>query len=184
MAETQDSQPDGEGGGADADRVFADLYASLRQLASSYMRGQHAAHTLQATALVHEAWVRLHAQDPERWDRADHVMAVAARAMRQVLVDHARTRSRKKRKREGKRVPLEDIVEHFDEHGIDLLDFEDALSELEAEDEVGARAVRIVELRFFCGLSMEEIAEVTRTPLRTVERDYKTARLWLQDHLA
>ncbi|MGE0193762.1 MAG: ECF-type sigma factor [Planctomycetota bacterium] len=184
MAEQQVSQPDGEGGGADPDKVFADLYAALRQLAAGYMRGQHAAHTLQATALVHEAWVRLHAQDPGRWDRTEHVMAVAARAMRQVLVDHARTRGRKKRKREGKRVPLEDIVEHFDETGIDLLDFEEALRELEAEDEVGARAVRVVELRFFCGLGMEGIAEVTGMPLRTVERDYKTARLWLQDRLA
>ena len=70
------------------------------------------------------------------------------------------------------------------EHGLDLLDFDEALRGLEAEDEIGARAVRVVELRFFCGLSMEEIAEVTGTPLRTVERDYKTARVWLQDHLA
>ena len=184
MGEQQPVPTDDGGGGADPDQVFADLYASLRQLAGGYMRGQHAAHTLQATALVHEAWVRLHAQDPERWASTEHVLAVAARAMRQVLVDHARTRGRQKRQGGGVRVPLEGLIEHFDEHGLDLLDFDEALRGLEAEDEIGARAVRVVELRFFCGLSMEEIAEVTATPLRTVERDYKTARVWLQDHLA
>ena len=179
-----DDDDDDDGEGPDVDQVFADLYASFRQLAGGYMRGQHAAHTLQATALVHEAWVRLHAQDPERWASTEHVLAVAARAMRQVLVDHARTRGRQKRQGGGVRVPLEGLVEQFDENGIDLIDFDEALRGLEAEDEIGARAVRVVELRFFCGLSMEEIAEVTGTPLRTVERDYKTARMWLQDHLA
>ena len=76
------------------------------------------------------------------------------------------------------------IVAGTAENGIDLIDFDEALRGLEAEDEIGARAARVVELRFFCGLGMEEISAVTGSPLRTVERDYKTARLWLQDHLA
>ena len=106
-----DDDDDDDGEGPDVDQVFADLYASFRQLAGGYMRGQHAAHTLQATALVHEAWVRLHAQDPERWASTEHVLAVAARAMRQVLVDHARTRGRQKRRGGGVRVPLEGLVD-------------------------------------------------------------------------
>ena len=175
--------PGGERGALEADALFRDLYGQLKSLAAGYMRRQRSAHTLQATALVHEAYLRLSRQDPERWESRGHMMAVAGRAMRSVLVDHARGRRRDKRRADGLRVSLDGLVEHLEQQSVDMLDLDDALSRLETEGPEGVRAARVIELRFFCGLTMPEVAESLGIALRTAERDYRFARDWLRQQL-
>jgi RNA polymerase sigma factor (TIGR02999 family) len=160
-------------------RVLEALYGDLRRIASEKMRAQRAGHTLQATALVHEAWIRLAAAPAHDYRDREHFLAVAARAMRQVLVDHARARTADKREGGASLEPvaLDTLVGAFERGELDILALHQALEDLAVLDPV---AENIVVFRFFGGMSMDEIASHLRVPKRTVERDWEAARAWLR----
>jgi RNA polymerase sigma factor (TIGR02999 family) len=160
------------------------VYDELHRLAGRHMAGQGGAHTLQATALVNEAWMRLGLDGGASWSDRQHFLAFASRVMRSVLVDHARRRGRAKRGGDRERVPLEIALEiarvQSAARGVDALDLASALDELEATE---PRLARVVELRFFGGLSMEETARVLEVSLSTAERCWRLARVWLREAL-
>jgi RNA polymerase sigma factor (TIGR02999 family) len=170
-----------DGSPRDDEDLFLRLYAELRVVADRLLRHEAPGHTLQPTALVHEAWFKLAGgAAPPVVDRG-HFLALAARAMRQVLVDHARRRRAAKR---GGAVP--DLTIADDRLGLvlpldDLLSLDDALTRLSAHDE---RLARVVELRFFAGLSEDETANAIGVTTRTVQRDWVKARAWLHAQLA
>ena len=159
------------------------LYEDLRARAAAVMRAERADHTLQPTALVHEAWMKL--AGPVRpgadgFEGRAHFLGIAARAMRQVLVDHARRKQAGKRDDGGERVTLDAALAFYRERQVDLLDLEEALEELGAEDpDLG----RIVELRFFGGLEVREVAELLGVSHRRIERGWVFARTWLKRRL-
>ena len=159
-----------------AERVFPGVYAELRRLASSRLRGGGA--TLETTALVHEAYLRLVRRDAP-WESRGHFFAVAARAMRSVLVDHARQRAAAKRQG-GRQAPLSDALAWFDAQAIDVLDLDVALDELAHHD---PRKRTLVDLRFFAGLPTDRAAEVLGVSVATAERDWAFARAWLSRRL-
>ena len=165
---------------AAGDRLFPLLYSELRRQAGRYMRRERRCHTLQPSGLVHEAYLRLaNAPDLDWHDRA-HFFAIAAKVMRQVLVDHARRR--RAAQREGCLVTFDDADAPVDAplDPPELLDLENALRELAALD---PRQARVVELRFFGGLDVQETADVLGLSERTVKREWQTARAWLQHRL-
>ena len=157
---------------------WAALYAELRGLAHALMRGERAEHTLQTTALVHEAWLRL---GTDRWEQRAQFMAAAARAMRCILTDHARGRGRAKRG--GGQRPEGDVFAIADAYGelVDLLALDAALDRLAAVDEVAAQ---IVELRFFGGMNHDEVAAICGVSRRTVDRMFRFARAYLYEAMA
>lgn len=159
-------------------RLLPLVYDELHDLAARALMREAPGHTLQATALVHEAYVRLVGdREPVLKDRA-HFFALAARAIRRILVDHARARRAAKRGgSHRKRITLAGLPEDASTPAIDLLALEEAMGELATHDE---RQARLVELRFFGGLSMAEIAEVLDTPQRTIEAEWAMARAWLK----
>jgi len=162
--------------------LFDLLYAELRRLAAAAMRGERRDHTLQPTALVHEAYVRLTGPGGV-FENRSHFLAVAATAMRRVLVDHARARHTQKRGGASTRLEVEDLdslPREDTEPVIDLLALDDALSRLDALD---PRQGRIVELRFFGGLTVEETAAVVGVSERTVKREWQISRAWLSREL-
>jgi len=164
-----------------SDRVLEAVYAELRGLADAHLRGERAGHTLQPTALVHEAWMKLVDQSRVQWEGKAHFLGVAALAMRRVLVDHARARKRDKRGGGAEREPLQtDLPDSF-HVDLDLLTLDEGLKELERHSE---RAARVVELRFFAGLSEDETARVLGVARPTVTRDWRAARAWLSDWMA
>ena len=167
------------GDAAAVDELFPIVYDELRGLAGRLMANERGPHTLQATALMHEAWLRLNGGDT-RYENKRHFMRVAARAMRRVLVDHARKRNATKRGGELSRVPLDDALALYDENPIDLLALDEALGRLEERDESLAR---IVDLRFFAGLTLEEVGEVLHLSVRQVHRGWTFARGWLRREL-
>ena len=150
------------------------VYKELRRLAASYLRRERKSHTLQPTALVHEAYLRLVAQKNPDWQNRSHFFGVAARLMRQILVDHARGRQAKKRA--VLRVTLEEAVSFRQERCRDLLALDISLSALEKFD---PRKCKAVELRYFGGLSMDEIAQALEVSTVTVRRDLRMAEAWL-----
>lgn len=163
------------------DAILPIVYDELRRLAHHYLRNQNPGHTLQTTALVHEAYLRLVNQDrAEELDRI-HFVALAARSMRCVLVDHARGRKTAKRGGDRRRVPLDDAVALFESRATDLLALDEAL---EALGQVSERQARIVEMRFFGGLTTAEAAEVLKLSERAVEKDWRYARAILRRALA
>ena len=165
-----------------AARLFPIVYDELRRLAASALRRERADHTLQPTALVHEAFLRLVDVPDAQWHDRGHFVAVAARAMRRVLVDHARGRNALKRGSAEVRVPIDDVDVPSGQAGdVDLVALDDALGRLAAVDE---RQARIVELRFFGGLTVEETAALIGSSPRTVKRDWHMARAWLRRELA
>ena len=151
------------------------VYQKLRQLAASYLRKEPKGHTLQPTALVHEAYLRLVGQKNPVWHDRSHFYGVAARLMRQILVDHARRKQAGKRA--GVRVALEEAVSFGEERSRDLIALDLSLSVLEKID---ARKSKAVELRFFGGLSTDEIAQTLQVSAVTVQRDLRMAEAWLQ----
>jgi len=157
---------------------FQAEYDRLRSLAEQHIRRQPASATLQATALVHEVYLKL-MQQPNRFVDRTHMLCTAANAMRQILVDHARARSRLKRGGEYAQVTL-DGSEVSISDGLDVLILNDALERLASWDE---RQARIVELRFFVGLSMAEVAELLGVSEKTIAREWAMARAWLQREL-
>ena len=169
------------------------VYDELRRLANAQLRGESRDHTLNPTALVHEAYLRLSEQTGVRWESRGHLLAIAATAMRRLLIDHARTKSRKKRAAEGDRVAYPDGLTCETVAGgwgmgpdpspsapqrLDLLALDDALQRLESVD---PRRARVVILRFFGGITIEGIGEALGIAPATVKRDWDVARLWLLD---
>ena len=168
------------GGSEEArDALFAAVQEELKGLARGFMRGQPAGHTLQPTALVNEACLRLCQRSGSLQDRT-HLVRLAARSMRQILVDHARKRRARKRGEEPQRVPLDDVVERYEErsHGLGALD-----AALERLAERSPELVELVELRFFAGLPIEEVAAVLGTSPRTAARRWQVARAFLREEL-
>jgi len=161
-------------------RLMTLVYKELRQLAANYLRGERRDHTLQATALVHEAFLRLRGTHPLNWQSRAHFFAVSAQMMRRILVDHARGVRAKKRNGARERIPLESAFIYADEQSGELLALNEALDKLATWD---ARQSRIVEMRFFTGLTMEEIATVLGISTRTAKRDFSMARAWLYGEL-
>jgi RNA polymerase sigma factor (TIGR02999 family) len=149
------------------------VYGELRGMAARFMQGQNRGHSLQPTDLVHECFLKIHRRDPDTYANRGHFLAVAARAMRSILVDHARARGRKKRKAGEHRVPLDEWVLTFESASDDLLAVNEALNRLELQS---ADAAKVVELRFFGGYPYGEIAEILGISPRTVERKWRFAR--------
>jgi RNA polymerase sigma factor (TIGR02999 family) len=164
----------GKGDERAAAQLMPLVYGELRQLAAAYLRRERKGHTLQPTALVHEAYLRLVEQSNPDWESRSHFYGVAARVMRQVLVDHARRK--KAKKRAGQPVPLEQAVSFQEDHSGALVALNASLEDLEKID---ARKCKAIELRYFGGLSMEEIARSLNVSVETVRRDLRMAEAWL-----
>jgi RNA polymerase sigma factor (TIGR02999 family) len=159
------------------------LYDELRTLAARQFRGQRPDHTLQPTVLVHEAFLRLVGRPEKDWNDRKHFFAVAATAMRQILVNHARGKNADKRgggRAEGTVQLNEDLVGKAGQN-IDVLDLNDALEKLAAIDE---RKHRVVELRFFAGLTVPEVAEVLKLSVTSIESEWRAAKAWLSVELS
>lgn len=158
------------------------VYAELRKLAHRYMNRERAGHTLQTTAVVHEAFLRLLGNPQENWQNRAHFYAIAAQMMRRILVDYARANLRAKRGGETIRVALEDIDAPVTEPALnpDVIALDEALEKLA---EIDPRRSRVVELRFFGGLSVEETAQVLQVAQDTVVRDWRVAKAWLFRYL-
>jgi RNA polymerase sigma factor (TIGR02999 family) len=152
------------------------VYGELRRLASSYLRRERSNHTLQSTALVHEAFMRLVGQQDVQWRNRAHFYAIAAQMIRRILVDYARSQHAEKRGSGAVKLALDDAMAVPLQAGMDLLGLNDALDLLA---ELDARQSRIVELRFFTGLSIEETAEVMHLSPASIKREWNTARAWL-----
>jgi RNA polymerase sigma factor (TIGR02999 family) len=158
------------------DRLLPEIYAELRRLASSYLRRERRDHTLQPTALVHEAFLKLVDQRAVRWQNRAHFFGIAAQAMRRILVDHARAHVADKRGAGGQRVLLDDAQLVGAMPDIDVLALDEVLTRLATFD---PQQSRVVELRFFGGLTMEETAEVLHISPATVGREWTMAKAWL-----
>jgi len=170
-----------EGGDRDAgDRLYDVLYPYLRDLAHAQMR-RSTAGTMQPTALVHEAWLRLSNGSSPDWRDRQHFLATAARAMRSALVDRARRRQALKRDGCYERVPLDETLEVFESRAGEMLELDEALQRLAGLD---ARAASVVELCFFGGLTIPEAAQALDVSRATAERSWYVARSWLRDELA
>jgi RNA polymerase sigma factor (TIGR02999 family) len=163
-----------------ASELFEAVYDELRSLASHYLRRERPGHTLQATAVVNEAFVRLSQSAPVEWHDRMHFFAIAARQLRRVLVNHARERHAEKRGGERVRLALTEVNGLSAPQEQDLLDLDRALTSLEEADE---RAARVIELRFFAGLTEAEAAEALGISVATLKRDWAFGRAWLVRHL-
>jgi RNA polymerase sigma factor (TIGR02999 family) len=170
-----------QGNASASDELFRRVYTELRRIAGRQMRNERPGHTLQPTALVHEAYMRLIAQRHLPGENRAHFFGVAANVMRRILIDHARGRHANKRGGRDVKVPLEDASAVASENPEGLLEVDRALEQLAARD---PRQARIIELRFFGGLSVEETAEALGVNARTIDRDWKAARDWLRRHLS
>ena len=155
------------------------VYQELHRLAESYMRRERPDHTLQPTALIHEAYLRL-AGEKVDWKSRSHFMGIAAHVMRRVLVDHARAHKAAIRGGDRKRIDLQEDLAVSPERSVEILLVDDALQRLA---KANLRQARVVELRYFGGLSMEEIAAVLSISLRSAKRDWSLARVWLFQEL-
>lgn len=169
----------GAGDASAPDKLLELVYDDLRKLAGAYLQSERSNHTLQATALVHEAYIRLVNWENVSWQNRAHFFAVAAQVMRRILVDHARNRNAGKRDF-GQKIALDEAVSFQHEKEVDLLALEDALVTLEKID---PRQAKIVELRFFGGLSIEETAHVLNISETTIKREWTFAKAWFQREL-
>ena len=163
------------------DELIEATIDELRRRAQGYLRRERQGHTLQPTALVNEVYLRLVDQSAANFNDRTHFFAVAAQLMRRILVDHARTHRAEKRGGQVQRVELDEARDHGEERGIDLIALDDALQDLAKLD---PRQSRIVVLRYFAGLTVEECSEVMGIGHATVSRDWRNARAWLQAELA
>ena len=158
-------------------RLMARIYPQLRLLARSHFRHEPSGHVLQPTALVNEAYLRLVAHDDHNWQNRAHFFGAASELMRRILVDHARAQHAKKRNAGQIPMPLDEDIGATDDNMVDVIALDEALAALER---LSARQARVVQLRYFGGLTVPEIAATLRTTARTVERDWATARAWLR----
>jgi RNA polymerase sigma factor (TIGR02999 family) len=163
------------------DQVMPLVYKELRRLAGSFLRNQPPGHTLQPTALVHEAYLRLVDKANSDWRDRAHFFSLAATMMRQILVDHARSKLALKRGGARAKVELKDTLNYCDEKAADLVALDDALQGLAAFDE---RKARTIELRYFGGLSVEETAETLGVSVATIGRETRYAEAWLRRELS
>ena len=163
------------------DALLPLVYDELHRQASRYLRRERIGHTLQTTALIHETYLKLIDQREVNWQNRAHFFGVASQAMRRILVDYAKARHREKRGGIGENLPLEAVTLAVSgEKGIDLESLDEALTRLAELDE---RQAKIVELRYFSGLSVEETAEVLRISTATVKNDWKSAKAWLYQEI-
>lgn len=166
---------------AAADQVMPLVYEELRQLARSYLRQERGEHTLQPTALVHEAYLRLVDDTQINWQSRAHFYGIAARVMRRILVDHARAAAAAKRGGKAPHVPLDEAdAVALPGNGVDLVELDSALDQL-ARDY--PRQSRVVEMKFFGGLAIEQIGQILQISARSVARDWEFARFWLKQEL-
>ena len=166
----------GQGDDAALDRLVPLVHAELRRIAGRCMAGQRRGHSLQATALVNEAYMRLIDVQQVKWQDRAHFLAMAARLMRRILVDYARSKGYQKRGGGAIKVTFDELALAGPEPALNLVALDDALEELAKIDE---RKSRVVELRFFGGLSVEETASALKVSVDTVMRDWKVAKAWL-----
>ena len=162
------------------DKLMPVVYDELRRIASRFLRKQRSNHTLQTTALVHEAYVRLVGKQDLEWQNRAHFFGVAARMMRFILMDYALAQQTEKRGGGNLKLSLDDNIDLPEKNELDLVVLHDSLNTLAEVDE---RKSQVVELKFFAGLSNEEIAEVMGISLATVNREWRMARAWLQSEL-
>jgi RNA polymerase sigma factor (TIGR02999 family) len=163
------------------DRLMPLVYAELRRLATNYLRRERTGHTLQPTALVNEAYLKLVGQKNAKWQNRAHFFAISAQLMRRILVDHARRRQAEKRGgSDQQRLSITSAEDLVAQPAVDLLALNEALDKLSQMD---AQQGRIVELKFFGGLSIDDTAEVLGISHSTVEREWKSARAWLRRQL-
>jgi RNA polymerase sigma factor (TIGR02999 family) len=165
-----------DGDGAVLDELLPLVYAELRRLASSYLRRERQGHTLQPTALVHEAYLRMIDQTQAQWQNRAHFFGVAAQMMRRILIDHARAQQADKRGGEFEKLSLDENIDLSANRADELVALDDALKRLA---EIDPQKSRLVELRFFGGLSVEETAEVLGISAPTVKRHWRMAKAWL-----
>ena len=171
----------GEGDAEAMDELLPLIYDDLRRRAAGYLRQERPDHTLQTTALVHEAYLKLVDQRDVEWKNRSHFFAVAAQAMRRILVDHARNRHRAKRGGAAEDLRLEDeLLAAADENGVDVEALDEALSRLAAFD---PQQEKVVELRYFAGLSLDETAKVLDISRATAAREWQVAKAWLYREL-
>ena len=164
-----------------SDAVLKFVYDELHRQAQRYLSRERAGHTLQTTALVHEVYLKLVKQENIEWESRSHFFGIAAKLMRQILIDYARTKYRAKRGGGKDKVPLENaLTVGIGDTDFDLLALDEALTRLAAKEE---HLANIVELRFFSGLSVEETAEVLRISESTIKRDWQMAKAWLHREL-
>lgn len=164
------------------DELIPLIYAQLHRMARGQMSRQRPDHTLGATALVNEAYLKIFQGEQPVWRDKDHFLALASTAMRQILVDHARGKNRDKRKSPGHAVPLVDeLLASYEENSVDLLALDEALQGLAQVDPL---AVQVVELRFFGGLQVKDVARVLDLSVRKVERTWQSARVWLNKEMS
>lgn len=157
------------------------VYEELRRMANYYMRNERKGHTLQTSALVNEAYLRLVDHENIQWQNRSHFFGLAAQAMRRILVDHARSRNYQKRGGGAEQVSLDEAATLAEDRAAELIALDDALQELAKFDQ---RKSRIVEMRYFGGLSGEEVAEALGISTATVSRDWETAKAWLLRELS
>lgn len=169
-----------DGGPDAADRLFPVVYEELRRIAASHLGGERPGHTLQATALVHEAYIKLVGQTAATWNERSHFVAVAAEAIRRVLIDHARRRGAQRRGGDRQRVELTTVGVLPETTSVDIVALDEALERLKT---LNPRHAEVAHLRFFGGLSGAQIAEVLGVDRATVVRDWTTARAWLSSAL-
>ena len=169
-----------KGDEAALEKLIPAVYQELRRMADNYLRGEDSGHSLQPTALVHEAYLRLIDQTKVEWHNRAHFFGVAAQMMRRILIDHAKAKHRLKRGGTAVRVELDDNLNFTQERAAELIALDEALQALAAMDE---RKSRIVELRYFGGLSVEETAQVLGISDKTVMRDWNLAKAWLYQQL-
>ena len=167
----------GRGDRGALDRLMPVIYDELRHQAARYLRQERPGHTLQTTALIHEAYLRLVDQKNVSWQNRAHFFAIAAQLMRRILVDHARQRQAAKRGGAALRLTLDEAMALSEEPDVNLVALDEALNRLAVID---PQQSRVVELRFFSGLSVEETAEALRISPRTVKRDWNVAKAWLR----
>jgi RNA polymerase sigma-70 factor (ECF subfamily) len=156
------------------------VHDELRRIARAAMRHERPGHTLDSAGLVNETYIRLSAQRKQAWPDRASFLAAAATVMRRVLVDHARARNAEKRGGSARPVPLQDVLAVIDSGDVDILALDEALADLARID---PRKARVVELRFFGGLTAAEASSMLDVPLRTIERDWTMARAWLRGRL-
>jgi RNA polymerase sigma-70 factor, ECF subfamily len=164
------------GNKAALDQLMPVVYQELRRLAGSYLRRERADHTLQPTALINEAYLRLVDQDTPQWESRAHFFGVAARLMRQILVDHARGRAAARRGGDQQKLSLDEVPLFSEQQTVELLAFDEALTRLAAFDE---RKCRVIEMRAFGGMDVEETAEALGVSAPTIKREMRLAKAWM-----
>ena len=169
-----------QGDKAALDALMPVVYDELRRLAQKYLSRERSDHTLQTTALVHEAYLRLIDQKFVNWQNRAQFFGIAAQMMRRILINHANQRQAQKREGSATKISLDDAISFFEKRELDLLALNEALNELSTLD---SQQAQIVEMRFFGGLTTEEIAEVLGVSAATTKRDWDSAKLWLRRQL-